>query len=99
MRDSIWAVQNDQHWDVFVTNETLLWAKTRRVKRAKYKVKQCMNQIEMSLSLIALLLPIFRVVILLRYFKTVCRVEGDMGHSWYGIGRGEAHDGQMGCVR
>ena len=49
-----------------------------------------MNQIEMRLSLIALLLPIFRVVIFLRYFKIVGRDEGDMGHSWYGIGRGEA---------
>ena len=32
MSDSVWAVQNDQNWDIFVTNETLLWAETRRRK-------------------------------------------------------------------
>ena len=35
MRDSVWAVQNDQYRDVFVTNETLLWVETRRMKRIK----------------------------------------------------------------
>ena len=29
MRDSVWAVQNDQYRDIFVANETLLWAETR----------------------------------------------------------------------
>ena len=33
MSDSVWAVQIDQYWDIFVTNETLLWAETRRKKR------------------------------------------------------------------
>ena len=32
MSDSVWAVQNDQYWDIFVTNETMLWAETRRIK-------------------------------------------------------------------
>ena len=32
MSDSVWAVQNDQYWDFFLANETLLWAETRRAK-------------------------------------------------------------------
>ena len=32
MSDSVWPVQNDQDWAIFVTNETLLWAETRRIK-------------------------------------------------------------------
>ena len=58
-----------------------------------------MNLIEMRFSLIKLLLPIFRVVVLLRYYKIVRRDKGVVGHSGYGIGRGEADDKQMGCVR
>ena len=27
--ESVWAVQNDQHWDILVTNETLLRAETK----------------------------------------------------------------------
>ena len=89
MRDSVWAVQNHQHWDFFVTNKTLLWAETRRVKKAKYKAKQYMNQIEMKLSLIKLLLPFFCVVVLLRYFEIVGRDEGGWvlhGMEW-GVGK------------
>ena len=33
MRDSVWTVQNNQYWDIFVTNETLLWAETRRMQK------------------------------------------------------------------
>ena len=40
-----------------------------------------MNQVIMRLSLIELLLPIFRVVVSLRYFKIVGHDEGDMGQS------------------
>ena len=32
MGDSVWAVQNEQDRDIFVANETLLWAETRRAK-------------------------------------------------------------------
>ena len=35
MRDSVWAVQNDQYRDIIVTNQTLLWAETRRMKRVR----------------------------------------------------------------
>ena len=32
MSDIVWAVQNGQYWHIFVANETLLWAETRRAK-------------------------------------------------------------------